>query len=168
MRQLLVLGIALLACGGNDDGVTPDAAPGGGGASMITVSGAQDATMPATAVASKVNSEAFWTFGVSITSPQSGFTSASASIRLAGSPTTGSYPASTFLVGALEASTSGGMAWSAFSTPTIGTLGTLQITSVQPGATTGNTTLYIVQGTLAEGTLVSSGGGASLMMRASF
>ena len=168
MRQILVLSIVLCSCDGGDDGVNADAAPGGGGAAMITVSGAQDAVMPALAVASKVSSDDFWTFGVSITSPQSGFTSASASISLFGAPATGSYPASTFRIGVLEASTSGGMEWAAFTTPTSGTVGDLEITSVQPGATIGNTTLYTVHGTLAMGTMVSSGGGASLMMRASF
>lgn len=159
MRQILVLSLLLCACDGGDDS--------GSGAAMITVSGAQSAVMPALAVGSKLGSETFWTFGVSITSPQSGFTSASASIRLAGAPAVGTYPSSTFLISALEASTASA-SWAAFTTPPSGTVGDLQITSVQPGATTGNVTLYTVHGTLAVGTLVSSGSGASLMMSATF
>jgi len=90
------------------------------------------------------------------------------SIRLAGTPAAGTYPVSSFQVGVLEVSTSDGKSWTAYSTPVIGSIGTLSLTSVEMQTTQGNTTLYTIHGSLATSTLTQLQGTANLTMTASF
>lgn len=158
----MLLCLCLAACGSDDDD------GGGGGGATIVIGGAASGTLPALAVASKSATDNFYTVGVSIVSPHGGFTSASASFRITGSPAAGTFAEGAIEVGALEVSTSDGKSWTAFSTPVIGTVGTLTLSSVSAQGTASGITLYTVHGSLSTSTLVPGQGGANVTMTSTF
>ncbi len=170
MKALVLVTVCLLAsCDSDPDGASDADANTGAPGATITLGGAHTAVMPALAVASKRDTESFSTVGVSITSPQGQVTSASISVRLSGTPAAGTYPATVFEIGALEVSTSDARAWSAFSTPAIGTIGVLSLSSVDVLSSGAGLTLYTVHGSLASSTLTSTMQGVgALTMTSSF